>query len=1190
MARWYVALLLSSTILLPATRSFSAPVRVEFRFQHESASTVNLAGSFNSWCNPGPGGIDTGIDPMGGPDSDSWWTLEKLLDPGDYEYKFVVDGNQWFTDPLNPRINHSNYDNSMLEVTNPLVYYLQPMDGSLESNPLPEISAYLARSDGSSFDLDELRILLDGDLVAEGAPHYDPSTHRVSFTPADTLESGMHGAKVRVALVGGALDADTTAFEIDADLSPPAIAHVPPAGASANAAVHLECTITDDQGVESARLFYRNAGGPGFVEAALHEGLEEVWTGTVVSGFTVAGTDLEYYFEADDRTNTTRDPSGGTHSIVVTPDTTPPVISEAFTSPTPFSPAWVNNETRLSFYLSEPTVTTVEVTTVGGSPVRTLISSGNLGPGYHQTVWDGRDGGGAPLPEDAYVFHINGMDAAGLPTEAVTVPVVVDNSSESGPIRVVVLFHANQTLNHYGDIANDVCFNGLLDVLRRHPQLKFAIHFSGTLLHDLSWFNFRHSPSTIDMLRAGHTDGQFEIIGSTYAQNVPYATHMWDNERQLEVHREVIQKILGAEPKIFWNAERCWKQGLVPLLADHGYQSTWVESHILWDSGSSAPEHAVRKTRLGDDEVIVFNDDGDFIGLLDSAINSGYSGDLIGYLDWLRSQDTYRDWVVCYAQDAETSGLWDYEGGGDPQDNWDNLDQVLTDLENTGWIQFTTFSEYLEDRFPTEELTPIVDGQANWMVWPSQQAGYADWFDFNERSPLLAAYRDFYTGLRARIQEVEALVSPGTPAANLVKHAIWNLAAHQFEFGCIGCGNLGCQDYQKAETLEGALLAAEACLGKRKGTGIEQVDANGDSIPDWVITTPTDLYILSDTGGRLLRWFDLNRGEEVLGNELFMWGLYYLGWRHWFSGSGYNDDQHYMDDAEWTAPNWVPAAQPFHRSYGTRKHAFNDFLSIDGGAGTVILDAGYAATVNGDTLKFTYAGSGLSITKNWIAQDAVLEVVYELSNTSGASHLYELRIESELNPSLLEVMNGGRGTLMYWDGTDTSTSPTPLSVGVVNVLTEQAVEFSFSEPPATITGGETVHGLLYGPTFEFSMDPGQTKTLHLFVGARMTSVDARDEDALQSRPLRLHQNYPNPFNPVTNILFELPSAGEVSLRVYDVLGRRVRTLVDALMPAGHHPVVWDGTDDDGHRVSTGLYLYRLEHEGHIRSMKMVLLK
>jgi len=103
------------------------------------------------------------------------------------------------------------------------------------------------------------------------------------------------------------------------------------------------------------------------------------------------------------------------------------------------------------------------------------------------------------------------------------------------------------------------------------------------------------------------------------------------------------------------------------------------------------------------------------------------------------------------------------------------------------------------------------------MVGPSQSAGYADWFDFNDRAPYLAQYRGFFGALRDRIQSVEALVTPGTAAADLIRHAVRVFTAHQFEFGCIGCGWWGNQDWHKAETLECAVLAAEKTLDPPAG-------------------------------------------------------------------------------------------------------------------------------------------------------------------------------------------------------------------------------------------------------------------------------------------------------------------------------------------------------------------------------------
>jgi len=97
-------------------------------------------------------------------------------------------------------------------------------------------------------------------------------------------------------------------------------------------------------------------------------------------------------------------------------------------------------------------------------------------------------------------------------------------------------------------------------------------------------------------------------------------------------------------------------------------------------------------------------------------------------------------------------------------------------------------------------------------------------------------------------------------------------------------------------------------------------------------------------------------------------------------------------------------------------------------------------------------------------------------------------------------------------------------------------------------------------------------------------------DGLPAVPLTLHQNYPNPFNPVTTISFVSPAAGRAVLRVYDVRGALVRTLFDELVSVGDVNVRWDGKDESGKRVTSGIYFYELRLGGERVSRKMVLLR
>jgi hypothetical protein len=99
-------------------------------------------------------------------------------------------------------------------------------------------------------------------------------------------------------------------------------------------------------------------------------------------------------------------------------------------------------------------------------------------------------------------------------------------------------------------------------------------------------------------------------------------------------------------------------------------------------------------------------------------------------------------------------------------------------------------------------------------------------------------------------------------------------------------------------------------------------------------------------------------------------------------------------------------------------------------------------------------------------------------------------------------------------------------------------------------------------------------------------VDVDEVPAVNS----LAQNYPNPFNPTTTIRFSVREKGPVTLRVYDVAGRLVRTIVDEVRDAGAYSEVWNGTNNRDSRVASGIYFYRMEAPGFSRSRKMAILQ
>ncbi len=101
--------------------------------------------------------------------------------------------------------------------------------------------------------------------------------------------------------------------------------------------------------------------------------------------------------------------------------------------------------------------------------------------------------------------------------------------------------------------------------------------------------------------------------------------------------------------------------------------------------------------------------------------------------------------------------------------------------------------------------------------------------------------------------------------------------------------------------------------------------------------------------------------------------------------------------------------------------------------------------------------------------------------------------------------------------------------------------------------------------------------------------DGKIEVSIPTRHM-LEQNYPNPFNPITTIKYQLAEAGNISLNIYDTMGRLIKTLVNEKKEVGYHSVVWDGKDENGAAVSSGIYLYRIQTGDYTETKQCIMLK
>jgi len=167
--------------------------------------------------------------------------------------------------------------------------------------------------------------------------------------------------------------------------------------------------------------------------------------------------------------------------------------------------------------------------------------------------------------------------------------------------------------------------------------------------------------------------------------------------------------------------------------------------------------------------------------------------------------------------------------------------------------------------------------------------------------------------------------------------------------------------------------------------------------------------------------------------------------------------------------------------------------------------------------------------------------------------------------------------------------------------TGDLVEFTIDDVPYETTVGSNRRALISLSGFnigshdvELTEPPGCYPPIVVTCPAGLAKGDGDswDDDESWEIPTAtaLFDNYPNPFNPSTTFRYALSEDAHVTLRVYNMLGQLVTTLVDELQAAGYRSVVWNGRNESGSDVSTGIYIYRMSIDNFVATKRMIFMK
>jgi hypothetical protein len=174
---------------------------------------------------------------------------------------------------------------------------------------------------------------------------------------------------------------------------------------------------------------------------------------------------------------------------------------------------------------------------------------------------------------------------------------------------------------------------------------------------------------------------------------------------------------------------------------------------------------------------------------------------------------------------------------------------------------------------------------------------------------------------------------------------------------------------------------------------------------------------------------------------------------------------------------------------------------------------------------------------------------------------------------------------------------TGLDVTIESSALPSWLAFEGTERPVDLAQGETAAGAL-ALKFKATNPPsGITLTIPVTLSDTQgncwkvsLTVASKATEGVPSYIDALNENYPNPFNPTTTISFSLKESRHATLFIYNALGQKVRTLADGPLTAGLHSLVWDGRDDSGRKVSSGMYVYTLRAGTFVKTRRMMMVE
>lgn len=444
-------------------------------------------------------------------------------------------------------------------------------------------------------------------------------------------------------------------------------------------------------------------------------------------------------------------------------------------------------------------------------------------------------------------------------------------------IQTMFVFNFTEGFYPYSDMADKWGYNRLIKTLLEYKNMTFTLSFTGTSLKALNWY----APETIELIKRGVREGQFKIAGSLYAYNVGLAVDKKMLKTEVEKGRETIEKMLGIIPDTFIWPEDTWNGEGLEIIKESGYVN------IISEYGDAEDDNTINNKIVNG--MGLYKIDRNFTDLVNCAVDTGdgYNNlylwerganlnnrrnefkQLFKYIETQYRKDKIHDKILVFSNDADEFGVKDTILRRDGRWDAENLRIILNTINKTKWIK--TGSNVKQDKSEKRTVAEYVNPKMNEYA-VSKNPNYIDWIGFNKKSAVMRYYKDLFFSIENGLAKYENEESQNIKRLISIGEEV--LLSHLSNFGT---SRAPYDDdsynydvvYSIPEGVKEVFMIFEAIenIKNYKEQNYEK-DINGDGIKEIVYVKNKNMYVFSKyRGGRLLAWYDLNDGEEIVGGE-----------------------------------------------------------------------------------------------------------------------------------------------------------------------------------------------------------------------------------------------------------------------------------------------------------------------------------